>query len=361
MGDNMSKNIVIKEGGTDRNLTADKLKTNLYGGGTCLWVPEDETQLETKSITENGTYKAEDYGCYGYSQVSVNIKSVGVASGKNPSTGAPTAVTVDPQTGNLVTTELPYSIQIEALPTPPTGGVYPDGYAIDYTDMVVKAYRQDGTLWTHASYPDGIIPVSELTLTETNADYDKVSGEEARTYSAFGEGPWAQPVKAAIGEIIVNNGDIKFIYNNGYVAILNGGPDDSTPNYNYDRLWCSATPGTGQYADQLHSSPRWYNIDVSTPYTYGGKTVYYNSSNTYGYKMYVENNVGVNWRVYPKVGGGLSRAQAAWIVLYGSRVSGANTETIPVKWDRFIDGFTLEASFFISVAPGYGGEGEQGE
>jgi hypothetical protein len=34
----MSKNITIQEGGVAKQLTVDKLKTNLVGGGTQLWV-----------------------------------------------------------------------------------------------------------------------------------------------------------------------------------------------------------------------------------------------------------------------------------------------------------------------------------
>ena len=56
----MSKNITIQEGGVAKQLTVDKLKTNLVGSGTCLWVPEDDVQLTTKYITENGTYPASD-------------------------------------------------------------------------------------------------------------------------------------------------------------------------------------------------------------------------------------------------------------------------------------------------------------
>lgn len=50
----MSKSIVIQEGGIGKQLTVDKLKTDLVGGGTCLWVPEDSTNLGTKHISEGG-------------------------------------------------------------------------------------------------------------------------------------------------------------------------------------------------------------------------------------------------------------------------------------------------------------------
>lgn len=49
------------------------LRTNLQGGGTCDWVPEDETQLIAKVITQDGTYNAFDElgDIYGYSEVTV--------------------------------------------------------------------------------------------------------------------------------------------------------------------------------------------------------------------------------------------------------------------------------------------------
>lgn len=39
----MNQNIIIQEGGTNYQFTAKKLKTNKVGGGTCLWIPEDES------------------------------------------------------------------------------------------------------------------------------------------------------------------------------------------------------------------------------------------------------------------------------------------------------------------------------
>ena len=49
------------------------LRTNLQEGGTCDWVPEDETQLIPKVITQDGVYKASDEigDIYGYSEVTV--------------------------------------------------------------------------------------------------------------------------------------------------------------------------------------------------------------------------------------------------------------------------------------------------
>ena len=73
----MSKNIIIKEGGTNYQFTAKKLKTDKVGGGSVLWVPEEETVLTEKRITEEGTYRASDDGYYGYSKVVVDVTGSG--------------------------------------------------------------------------------------------------------------------------------------------------------------------------------------------------------------------------------------------------------------------------------------------
>lgn len=167
----MSKNIVIQEGGIGKQLTADKLKTNLVSGGTCLWVPEDGTVLGTKSITENGTYKATDDGYYGYSEVTVS--GIGTATGTG-SDGEDHSYTED-GTGGVTDTILPYSISVV---TPPTVTTYADGATIDFSGMVVKAYLKSGGVWSDASHPNGIIPVSELTLPVTTADKDESRSDE---------------------------------------------------------------------------------------------------------------------------------------------------------------------------------------
>ena len=162
----MSKNITIQEGGVAKQLTVDKLKTNEVGGGSCLWVPEDDVVLGQKSINENGTYVAADDGYYGYSQVTVN--GIGAATGKIPSgTTPPSAdgneyvVTTD-NSGNLTFQKLPSSIRVTTLPTKTE---YNDGETIDYTGMVVTAYDINGQSM-------GAVTFSELTLPVSEADVD---------------------------------------------------------------------------------------------------------------------------------------------------------------------------------------------
>jgi len=159
----MSKNITIQEGGIAKQLTVDKLKTNLVGGGTCLWVPEDETVLGTKNITENGTYKAVDDGYYGYSEVTVS--GIGAVTGKDPDgSGDDAQATVDPETGVIVINKLPSSIRVIRPPTNPYG-IYMDGQAIAKDGMVVKAYDVNGDEMQ-------IVPNGEITLNPSTAVYD---------------------------------------------------------------------------------------------------------------------------------------------------------------------------------------------
>ena len=167
----MSKNITIQEGGVGRQFTADKLKTALVGGGSCLWVPEDETTLGAKTITENGTYRAGDDGYYGFSEVTVN--GIGIATGTGPD-GETHSYTEDGE-GGITDKVLPDSIAVTTLPTVTT---YADGDTIDFSGMVVTAYLKSGEVWSDDLHPNGIIPIRELILPVTTADKDESHSDE---------------------------------------------------------------------------------------------------------------------------------------------------------------------------------------
>jgi hypothetical protein len=73
----MAKNITILEGRETRTFGGvEKLKTNLAGGGTCNWIPEDEAseyvEADELEVTENGYYTPEP-GEF-YSGVDVNVE-----------------------------------------------------------------------------------------------------------------------------------------------------------------------------------------------------------------------------------------------------------------------------------------------
>ena len=166
----MSKDIIIQEGGVNKNLNSiKKILTDEQGGGSCNWVPEEEVQRGTKTITKNGTYKASDDDLYGYSKVTVKVKGGsggGISSdpgsgvsGTNPSDGNDYAHEID-DNGEIVTTKLPTRIVMSSLPYDTS---YVDGETINFTGAEVTAYYEDGS-----SY--GVVPFEELTFEPTVAD-----------------------------------------------------------------------------------------------------------------------------------------------------------------------------------------------
>ena len=75
----MSKNVTISEGSQAKNfMSVSKIRTNLIGGGTQNWVPEDEAgmyaNLGVAEIDKNGTYKASDENLDGFSEVAVSVQ-----------------------------------------------------------------------------------------------------------------------------------------------------------------------------------------------------------------------------------------------------------------------------------------------
>lgn len=213
----MAKNITIAEGSQAKNFnTVHKLRTNLIGGGTQYWVPEDEAgayanmgqksitangtyrasddskdgysqvivnvppkeaHLTTKSITENGIYRGIDDGVDGFSQVNVNVAGVGEATVTLDEPiggdGNEHFITTNPSTGKPVDVVLPSSIKII---TPASKLRYNDGENIDITGIVVQAYKKDGTVWEDATHSGGYIPISELSFEPTKAHAESESG-----------------------------------------------------------------------------------------------------------------------------------------------------------------------------------------
>lgn len=214
----MAKSITIAEGTQAKNFTnVHKIRTNLIGGGTQYWVPEDEAgayanmgqksitangtyrasddskdgysqvivnvpptqpNLTTKSISQNGTYRASDDGADGYSQVTVSGVGEATAILPNPIGGDNNEhyIKPNPSTGVVEDTVLPSSITITTMPTKT---VYTNGETIDATGIVVKAYKNDGTIWESTGYTGGVIPLSELILDPTTATTGGQSDKKA--------------------------------------------------------------------------------------------------------------------------------------------------------------------------------------
>lgn len=70
----ISKNIVIKEWMTDKNITAETLTTDEVGGGSLIWVPwEARSHVGELSVSHNGEYLAADDGLFGWTKVNVMV------------------------------------------------------------------------------------------------------------------------------------------------------------------------------------------------------------------------------------------------------------------------------------------------
>ena len=349
----MSKNIIIQEGGVGRQFSADKLKTALVGGGSCLWVPEDETVLGTKHITENGTYHASDDGYYGYSEVTVD--GVGTAVGMD-SDGDAAYATVDPDTGLITIKKLPSRIQIT---TPPSTLSYSDGDAINYNGMVVKAYLESGELWTDENHPNGVIPLSELTLPEQFADYasathtGKVSTDFNIEPNPFDIGSLDNVDAWSVGHGAYRRSEMHFSDNTigsrkrlsstvQDLIIASSEPFSITRELNIYEVSKEEAAGLtneqiakSSLGEYLYGNPA--TIKDDNNYTYNGKTVYYYAA-AYG--------TGGYYSIEPIIVG--KTDQIAWAMVYGDIIE-SGTESIPVQYIVPESGITLSDEFTIHV------------
>lgn len=344
----MSKNIIIQEGGIGKQLTVDKLKTNLVGGGSCLWVPEDDINLGTKHISENGTYNASDDGYTGYSHVSVNVSGSSV-TGKDPDgSGDDAEATVDPETGEIVITKIPSRIEVITPPTNPYG-VYRDGQTITKDGMVVKGF-------TESDVDCGVIPNSEITINPTQAHYDE--SKDTR-----GKGTATSELDTGCVQPISYTGNFGRISGDGRTEINYSGRNAAFSTSNQiGAIFASDSSAVAEFTITINKglpseSTSTGTMQGTATYTYDNKKVYYN----YSYF----NNDGSSTITHGTLNE-TTKAPAgpdAWTIVYGDKDEepAGSPQTINVSWPRPGDGRVLETSFDILVAPGYGGdEGENG-
>lgn len=323
----MSEAIKIKEGGVDRSQNQiNKLKTNTVGGGVCFWLPETELQTDDKRITQNGTYTAEEEGLYGYDEITVSVPNTGSVTGRDPVTGNDYTVTVDPETGEIVETEVPSSIRIEQLPTKL---IYTDGETINYTGIVVGAYDGHGNRLQE-------VPFSELVFPVTIAHDDGGGGSAGSDLINEEVSYGSPPVVHTSG-----SGYIKRYYCGGTAACC-------WLSESGERIYilnASAEPFTYEIYEIRGESER---VDIATgsssEYETHGKTVYYNAFNSnYGGAFGTEVNIPINEYAID-----LLAKNVAWTIIWGNITSGG-TQRLPVQWARPGDYKMLDDYFEISV------------
>lgn len=335
-GVNMGKNIIIQEGSSGKQMTVDKLKTDLVGGGSCLWVPEDGTELGTKYINADGTYKASSDGFYGYSEVTV--RGTGKATGKD-SDGDDAYAYTDPTTGRLVTEKLPSSIVVTVNPSKLT---YFDGETINFTGMVVKAYLATGGLWTDSSHPNGVIPISELVFPVTQADYTKVHADEYSDGNGLNailisyETTWDVDSRGRDIQRWLSNALGTYEYRDkGYTAMLGGnGYTSFYATFYNDKIYVFGSTEdrnlNGWYYDGELEHDQ-YNVFLGSSFTSGTGEVKSAGANIYEWATAIPEST-----VEPTGSETLQPVDAY--------------QEIPVQWTR-PNGDVLETSFRITVVP----------
>lgn len=362
----MSKNITIQEGGVARSFgSVDKLQTSLQGGGTCLWVPEDETKLTTKHVSKNGTYTAASDGHYGYSKVTVNVpggsgsaNSSGKPStldggdiapggagsaivGTDPETGNEQVVGVDEQ-GNLVTTSIPSYMEII---TEPDDTEYNEGDTIIYDGIVVGLKKKDGTTFTDSRYMNGHIPMGELIFPVEKApagsgiSHDGTDSADypftpARIDFPLVESPGGASHQQSRGDIveIVAPSNVKIA---AFATFFDG-------NTYVDYYAASTEPATIQ--EDRNGSITTITLLEKNVY---GKSFYATRSGFWQRvgDLQLISGTWNDYRSNPKMSPTVD--QVAYIMLYGKQSGG--TALITVKWKSPYDGRQLEDKFEITV------------
>lgn len=347
----MSKNIIIQEGGVGKQLTADKLRANLVGGGTQDYIMADAVSLTDKTITEDGTYTAKNEGYYGYR--SVTIRGIGVAEGTDPD-GDDAQTKPDPDTGELITDKIPSSIVIAV---PPTKLDYVDGETINFAGMIVQAHLKTGGIFNGENYPNGVIPFAELILPVTVADYSAATEAIAQSdlipdafeYSK-GSGTilyhwtWEGNIRSGTGILTCDSEDACIAIVKGESAVWFVGasknPGD-TMNLHTKVVY--------EESGQIIEGDAYFNLDQA--YTHDGRTAYFGGSSAYSLAANIDSvspDSNIDTTAY-------HADVVSWTMLYGDNTDGG--QTIPVQWTSPYNSKTFEDSFDITVAQntGYGG------
>lgn len=339
----MSKTpLITKNDGTNWNDAVPKLRTDELGGTSTDWVQDDDTKADRLNVTANGTYTAASAGKYGYDYVTVSVPGTG-ATGTGTD-GEIHHVEPDPETGELVDTVLPSSIEVT---TPPTNTDYIDGETIDYSGIVVTAYLASGEVWEDENHPGGVIPFNELIFPVTVADADP-NGEWTDgaginavmlTYTSH------YNYTNVMGQIVENT-----IYVDGRTwgsgtregkelpATLEGnGPATLLATRYSDRNFVACIAG-----DKTTNVALYHDEDLGERNSKKGWFLYSSVSPLSGYNVF--EGIGFNDILtdFP-----VSTADPTQVDI-GNMYC---IQDIPVNWQRPGDGAVLEASFPINVTP----------
>ena len=287
--------------------------------------------------------------------------------------------------GSVAVTNLPSSIEII---TQPTKTVYEDGETIDITGMVVVAKNADGTTWTSAQYPNGHIPLQEISISETTATK---TGTKSSTYVGGSGG--LTKVSVVHDFHVSGSRDLLYEYRSAYgrskyldfhqTASLYGKLGFPRVRTNNISIWLisdtengisgkrefNAYGKNGNYdpprSEDSHGVTYYPDpVNPVTSYTKNGKTVYtclagglnyssgawssgdYYKHEEYSYTLWDDNNENtIPDGLVGESGDGSVTLRHAWEYFYGN-----TTVKIPISWKRPIDNTVLDTAFEITVS-----------
>ena len=255
-------------------------------------------------------------------------------------------------TGETVTDFTPHHI---AVTTSPARLVYKDGDAIDFSGMVVKLYNAEGQLLNLPGVRNGVIPTPALTLPVTVADIDAVESDRYRSRDREIEA--LRMMDYIVTDDMTGTGyrrtDAIYLtdaipppYDNIYLGShdnINGAVFLATF---YDgHIWVCPIQGDMNFR-HIYQQP------------YNGSFYYYGNFNhpprgwEYGHFYDIGLEYPIREMYLP-----ISDVDPTEYTL-DEMVRTDGGQTIPVRWTVPGGGDVLEASFQITVAPGYGGEDE---
>lgn len=332
----MGKDIIIQESGEPKTLSSiDKIITPKVGGGSAEWVLFENLDLMAKTVTKNGTYKAENDNVYGYHKVTVKVPKKGKKkTGKRPqSSGDPNDYCVttedDGQGGqNLVYKKLPTSINII---DPPSKTVYNDNELIKKQGMLVRAYFADGGLW-------GDVPIGEIILDPDRADVSKCADTDEWDVSGLGinEPIYMNPV--GVGDVVTYYTDpesiVKTIEGSSVYAICFYG------NGHNEIIYVSTSPFTVRVGRKDGSYPYSFSgslIEVGNYHAYVNVRQSSSQSRSYDEK-YALSAIQEGWNL---------KDLGATVICGGHPKKGR--QTIITKWNRPEDEKELTDTFEITV------------
>lgn len=313
----------------------DTINNEIVLNAILMTILEDKADISTKSIIENGTYRAADEGYRGYSEVAVNVSATRIFGRDNA--GDDAVIMVQPVTREFTQHKLPSFIQAIILPTNPYE-YYTDGQTIETNGMFVSAYVRSGNVYA-------TVPISEITIEPTVADLSETTTRTTNyrltRVTEFNAEPWPQTIVSVSDTATTydaTTGEAKNTWSvNGYIAFRSSA---ETGKINGGIM---ATDTSGVYGTVTRQSGQTQTYRMSDTYTYDGKTVYYRSGIEESNEVFPRSNaatIGID--------SSLTDGRAAWIIVYGDSVQ-IGEQTISVSWPRPFDGEILETTFTIDV------------